>query len=262
MDSVPRHNENYQRGLEHFQRENWREAWAEFDGVVKSDAAHAASLSGRGRCARRLGREAEATADLSRALDLDPFDKAAAAELAELLESKAFQEVSGQVDVASALRSLAEAFRRQGDGFRAIELCTRLLDTNPNDGRARKTRAMIYTAMGAEGAAIDDYASGHREMEEDAEYLNGYAWLLATTSETELRDYPKAVKLAEEACELTMGRNWSCLATLAVAYAAVGKFDRAVKCGERALQQAPEEKKAEQEQRLRLFKNDMSYEPA
>jgi tetratricopeptide (TPR) repeat protein len=65
--------------------------------------------------------------------------------------------------------------------------------------------------------------------------LNTLAWTLATCPNQTLRDPPKALELAQQACALTQFKNPQYLNTLAVAYATLNNFSEAVNISERAL---------------------------
>ncbi|MHC4203192.1 MAG: sulfatase-like hydrolase/transferase [Planctomycetota bacterium] len=65
--------------------------------------------------------------------------------------------------------------------------------------------------------------------------LNTLAWTLATCPNQSLRDPPKALELARQACALTQLKDPQYLNTLAVAYAALNNFGEAVKISERSL---------------------------
>jgi len=58
--------------------------------------------------------------------------------------------------------------------------------------------------------------------------LNQAAWLLATSSDAAVRDPATALRLADRAAELTEYRDPNTLDSLAAAFAASGRFDRAV----------------------------------
>ena len=61
------------------------------------------------------------------------------------------------------------------------------------------------------------------------------AWLLATTSDTTLRNGTRAVALATQAVQLSEGGNPLILRTLAAAYAAAGSYGPAAEAARRAL---------------------------
>ena len=66
--------------------------------------------------------------------------------------------------------------------------------------------------------------------------LNNLAWLLTTRAEVSAEDANKAVGFAEDACKLTEYKKPEFLDTLAVTYAAVGRFDDAVNKASQAIE--------------------------
>ena len=68
--------------------------------------------------------------------------------------------------------------------------------------------------------------------------LNDLAWLLATNSDSWSRDGAEAVRLAERACALTHRRDPQSLATLAAAYAEIGKFSEATMAAQQSIRLA------------------------
>ena len=71
----------------------------------------------------------------------------------------------------------------------------------------------------------------------------------------------KAVELARKACELSEWKDAINLDTLAAAYAAVGRYEDAVKWQKKALEDAtfPKSEVAEAKKRLELYENDKPY---
>jgi Flp pilus assembly protein TadD len=67
-----------------------------------------------------------------------------------------------------------------------------------------------------------------RAHPEHAEALNNLAWLLATCADDQVRNGAEAVRLAEEACRLSGGKEARFWGTLDAAYAEAGRFDDAV----------------------------------
>jgi hypothetical protein len=64
---------------------------------------------------------------------------------------------------------------------------------------------------------------------------------------------------ARKACELTSWQEPGYLDTLAVAYAAAGRFEEALHWQRRALELCREEEKADYESRLRLYEAGQPY---
>ena len=70
---------------------------------------------------------------------------------------------------------------------------------------------------------------GRNPVVEHSKTLNSAAWWLATDPDPKIRDPKKALELAQKACDLSGGKNALALDTLAVAFAANGDFDSALR---------------------------------
>jgi len=122
---------------------------------------------------------------------------------------------------------------------------------------------MISMESGQNSAAINHY---QRVLELDTNSviaLNNLAWLLATASDPQLRNGNEAVRLAEQACQLTHYREAALIETLAAAYAEAGRFNDAVttagKARAVAQEQGQKEIAARNEQYLELYKSGRAY---
>ena len=108
--------------------------------------------------------------------------------------------------------------------------------------------------------AIADYNEAIRLDRTFAPAYQALARLWATCPEESFRDGKRAVELATRACGLAEWKDANMLATLAAAYAEVGKFDKAVEWEEKAIQlyaNADDRKKGEE--RLKLYKDKKPY---
>ena len=65
--------------------------------------------------------------------------------------------------------------------------------------------------------------------------MNDLAWVLATSPDAALRCGNEAVKIAQEAVQISQNRNAAVLDTLAAVHAEAGQFDKAVETAQRAL---------------------------
>ena len=163
----------------------------------------------------RAGRNEEAAALYARALALDQQRPHAHAALGTLLARKGrFEQAAAELEFALTA------------GVTDIEV--------PN------TLAFALTQMGqdARAAAVLD-----RALEAHADAVNvkhNLARLLATTADSQLRDAPRAVRLALDVCDRTRNGDPRALDTLAAAYAADGQFDLARTTAERAVARARE----------------------
>jgi tetratricopeptide (TPR) repeat protein len=97
----------------------------------------------------------------------------------------------------------------------------------------------------------------------DAESFNNMAWLFATIGDLSADDANKATGYARRACEMTGYNSADNLDTLAVAYAAAGKFNDAIMTAEKALTIAKaagqEDTAREIQNRLELYKAGRPY---
>ena len=95
---------------------------------------------------------------------------------------------------------------------------------------------------------------------------NNLAWLLATLTPAEGGDPVRAVTLAQRACELTGNSDANSLDTLAVSYAATGRFNDAIATTQTALTVARIDGQAElvqkMEARLELYRGGQAYYPS
>ena len=97
-----------------------------------------------------------------------------------------------------------------------------------DDPAAHNTLARALLSQGEWADAVDHYQRALARAPNLATSLVGLAWLLATAPAADLRNASEAVALAERALSLVANPPPTVLDTLAAAYAADGRFDRAV----------------------------------
>jgi tetratricopeptide (TPR) repeat protein len=91
------------------------------------------------------------------------------------------------------------------------------------------------------------------------------AWLRATCPNEKYRDAKKVFENASRAYQLSGGKEWSYLVTLAAAYAESGDFDKAKEWEAKAIELAATDKavkakdKAEARSRLELYEQGKPY---
>jgi spermidine synthase len=66
------------------------------------------------------------------------------------------------------------------------------------------------------------------------------AWVLATTDDKSIRNVDQAIQIGERVCRATQFKEPSALDTLAVAYAAKGRFEDAARLAEKAIERCRE----------------------
>jgi len=145
----------------------------------------------------------------------------------------------------------------------AINHHKQALQISPTNYRPLHNLAKAYYMQGKPDLAI---ASWYKLLEHNKNWFeptNNLAWLLATSSEPNLQNPADAVRLAEKACELTAFKNPQAIDTLAVAYAAAGRFTEAADIAEKAIELALSQKDdtlaTQVQNRLELYKNSEPY---
>jgi tetratricopeptide (TPR) repeat protein len=102
------------------------------------------------------------------------------------------------------------------------------LQLKPGDADAHTCLGNALLRQGLPNEAIAHYEKASELAPEDPRSRNNIAWLLATSSDPAIRNGAGAVAFANEAVELSGGREPSFLRTLAAAYAENGQFAEAV----------------------------------
>ncbi len=189
------------------------------------------------------GEKEKALADAKAAVALRPkysmalYNYAAVlAELGKLDEAREQMEKVHQLEPNDPLSSLrlGAIYSLQKRSDKAIEVYSEFLKAHPDEPNVLRARGGAYLNLGKHAEAIADYdkACKDKDLSKDPEYpvlLNNFAWVLATSPDEKLRDGPRAVKMATQACESTEYKQAYILSTLAAAYAETGDFDNAVK---------------------------------
>ena len=139
---------------------------------------------------------------------------------------------------AAARNGLGLALAAQGKFAQAIEQYQRVLQVHPDHVGAHHNLANALVQLGRFQEAVHHYQQALRIMPDQPTVLDNLAWLLATCSESEVRDGTRAVGLAERACGLVDPTPPQMLDTLAAAYARAGLFDQAVDAAARAIERA------------------------
>jgi tetratricopeptide (TPR) repeat protein len=122
------------------------------------------------------------------------------------------------------------------DNFRTV------LTLDPNEPTAYAGLAQALIQLDQTAEAFATLKTGIQVAPDSPELLNNFAWLLATSGHPNLRDGPLAVKLAEQACEITHRQQTMMLGTLAAAYAEAGRFDDAIATATEACKLAAEKR--------------------
>jgi tetratricopeptide (TPR) repeat protein len=116
----------------------------------------------------------------------------------------------------------------------AIADLTKALEIHPNDTDAHTSLGNALLQKGSPREAIAQYLTALALVPKDPHSRNNVAWVLATASDGSIRDGARAVGFAEEAVQLSGGREPRFLRTLAAAYAESGRFSEAIAVAQQA----------------------------
>jgi tetratricopeptide (TPR) repeat protein len=134
--------------------------------------------------------------------------------------------IGARIDLGSALNQL-------GRYREAIELYSQVVKVDPKNSRARRGEAVALSSIGQWQEAHQLLEEGWRAMPESVELLHALARLLATADDPKVRNGERALDLAQRT--LRSGTTPSRLETLAMASAAAGLFDDAVRLQRRVI---------------------------
>jgi len=195
-------------------------AIAHYQEGLRQEPDHPSAQGNLGLLLLHAGRSAEAVPHLEKALALrarDPSDDRTWAQIAFALGFALLQ--NGRVNDAAPRLEQALA-----GGVDTAEVHHAL--------------AVVSLAAGRDAEAI---AHGRAALARDPDLIsaaNNLAWVLATSSDARLRDPAEAIRLAETVVRKTEAGDPGFLDTLAVSYAAAGRFGDARRTAQRAAELA------------------------
>ena len=127
-----------------------------------------------------------------------------------------------------------------GRGDEAITHFKYVLQTNKIPAETYANLGSAYIQVGRYDMAIENLTKAIELKADNIDALNKLAWLFAAVDDASIHDAQKAVEFAQRGCELTGYKDPMLLDTLAVAYAAAGRFDEAKATANKALNIAKE----------------------
>jgi tetratricopeptide (TPR) repeat protein len=134
--------------------------------------------------------------------------------------------------------NLGSLLFQQGRVDEAIAQWQKALATQPDDAGFHSALANAFLKKGLYKDAITEYDHAVRIAPHDPLARNDLAWLLATSSDASIRDGTRALELAQQAVQLSGGKDPVYLRTLAAACAESGRFTDAEQTARQALQAA------------------------
>jgi tetratricopeptide (TPR) repeat protein len=139
-------------------------------------------------------------------------------------------------DYFLARSGLGHALLEKGQFDGAIEHSRAALLVQPNDADCHTILAIALDEKGQSAEAIGHYEKALTISPQSVSALNNLAWLLATNSNASLRNGITAIQFAQQADQLSGGKNALVLRTLAAAYAEAGQFGKAIENARAAMQ--------------------------
>jgi tetratricopeptide (TPR) repeat protein len=191
------------------------------------------------------GRAVEAAAHLRESLRLQPESAAAHYNLGLALSmQRQFAEATRAFESAiridpshaEALNNLGAMHHLAGRLDAAASNYRRALALRPDNAEAHSNLGRLLLNQGRESQAAAELRQALALQPDQASALAGLAWLLATSNDRPLRNPEEAVRLGERAVSLEPSAT--ALDALAAAYAAAGRFDRAVETAREAMDAA------------------------
>ena len=187
-----------------YARKEYDKAIADYDSAIALDSKNTVAYNGRGLTRLARNQYTQAVADFSEAIWLDPLS-------------------------TSAYCNRGRAWLSKKEYAKAIVDYNMAVRLDPQQADAHRERGNAWEGQKSYHKAIADYSEAVRIDPHDARAYCDRARLLSTCPDRGLRDGKLAVIAARKACELTRWVEARALDTLAVASAATGDFESAVK---------------------------------
>jgi len=194
-----------------------------------------------------IGRIDDAVAHYHKALDIRPQYAEASCNLANALIAK--DDLDGAIaryrvclaaipNQEEAQYNLASALLRRDRIDEAIVEYQRVLQMHPESADAHANLGIAWLAKGRPQDARTEYTKALQIAPENLAALSNLAWLLATSSDPNLRNGSEAIQLAERADSVSSRseKHPTVLRILAAAYAEAGKFAEAKETAQHALE--------------------------
>jgi tetratricopeptide (TPR) repeat protein len=224
------------RGFGHLGQQKYDRALADFTQAIQLEPQDEEAYAGRACTYALLGAPDQAIADLTEAVRLNPAD-------------------------ALAYLRRGELYAQQEKHAQAIADYTQAIELGAGQAAVYNGRGKCYAAVKQNAKAIAGFTQAMRLDPEDPDPVGSLAWLRATCRDAKVRNGKKALKWAQQACELSAWQDPRYLECLAAAYAEVGNFDEAIQWQNRALEtyDVPETDLEPARARLRLYEQQKPY---
>lgn len=218
------------RGTIRYEKGEYDLALADCNEALRLDPGRAHYWNNRGNIWRAKGDTVKAIADFNQAVRIDP-------------------------DYQAAYKNRGNVWSDRGAFDKAVTDYTEALRLDPKDADACNNRGSMWMQQGQYDKAIADWNQAMTLDSTSPLPCNNLAWLLASCPDRKYRDGKRAVELATRACELGGWKNAGDIDTLATAYSETGDLENAVKWQTKAIELAPEPKKAGYRKTLEQYRS-------
>jgi len=224
---------------------------AEYQTAVEINPSYVKAQDRLGIALAKRGRLDEAIADFRKSIEADHNDDEAHNNLGIALGVKG--DVDGAIseyrkalainpDYVDARYNLGLALLGKRQLDEAIDCFKQTLAARPQFAGGYADLGAAYRQKGEARLAVDSWQQSLAINSNQLDVQNNLAWLLATSSDSSLRNGARAVELAEATSQATGRANPMALRTLAAAYAEAGRFGDATVTARSALELAETQK--------------------
>jgi Tfp pilus assembly protein PilF len=165
--------------------------------------------------------------------------------------------------LGEAEENLGIIYLKQRKADKAAACFGKALESNKTSAELYSNLGSAYIQAGKFDLAIENLTKSIELKPNNIDALNKLAWLYAAIDNASIHNTQKAVEFAQRGCELTGYKDPMLLDTLAVTYAAAGRFDEAKATAQKALNIAKETKReslaVEIEKRIKLYEAGQPY---
>ncbi len=224
-----------------------QEAIHHYEQAIRIQPDYFEAYGNLGNALLQAGKPEDAIAQYEKSLQISPDYAKAHYNLGNaLVEAGRLNEAIGHYeqvlriapDSVEARIRLADALGKTGRVTEAIAQYEQALRLQPDNAIAHYNVGLLYAGDGKLSEAMEQYRQALRLKPDYANADNNLAWLLATAEGSTEQDREQAIQLAKRASELAAGQDAGYLDTLAVAYAAAGRFGEAETNAQKAIELA------------------------
>ncbi len=247
------------------------EAIGHFEEALRARPESAELHDWLGNALREKGRPEDAIVQFREAVRLDPALAAAHLNLGRALKQQGNLDeavehyrraIAINPRLAAAHNNLGSALGSLGRLSEAVQEFREALRVEPDYDEAHNNLGRALRMMGERDQALKHFRAALARRADWSAPMTEIAWILATHTDSRVRNPAEAVRLAERATELTSRRDAVALDALAAAYAAAGDWDRASTTAEAAIALASARSPAMAEdiaKRLALYRRKQPY---